>query len=107
MPDRNEVRIHIDRIAYRSPNQTDGAALYRMVWGYSPAQLRQGADRELVDALANDALDYRVLSFETLRELTGATHGYRPDDQEVKRRAAVNTWKKQIGRIAPRADRAG
>jgi hypothetical protein len=30
MPDKNEVRIHIDRIAYRSPNPTDGAALYAL-----------------------------------------------------------------------------
>jgi hypothetical protein len=84
----------------------DGGALYRIVWGYRPAQLTDGADRQLIEALASDSLDFRVMSFETLKMLTGATHGYRPDDQEVKRRAAYNTWKKQIGRIVPRDERS-
>jgi hypothetical protein len=84
----------------------DGGALYRIVWGYRPAQLTDGADRQLIEALGSDSLDFRVMSFETLKTLTGATHGYRPDDQEVKRRAAFNAWKKQIGRIVPRPERA-
>jgi len=83
----------------------DGAALYRIVWGYLPEQLRNGADRQLIELLGSDSLDFRVMSFETLHELTGATHGYRPDDKEVKRVSPMNAWKKQIGRIAPRADR--
>ncbi|HEX4612199.1 MAG TPA: multiubiquitin domain-containing protein [Urbifossiella sp.] len=30
MADKHEVRVHIDREAYKSPNPTDGEALYRL-----------------------------------------------------------------------------
>jgi hypothetical protein len=82
----------------------DGAALYRMLWGYSGAQLAAGADRDLVQALdRNDALDVRVLAILNLEGITGATHGYHPEDSEIKRRGPYNTWRQKIGKIAPRA----
>jgi hypothetical protein len=81
----------------------DGTALFRMLWGYSVADLKAGADRELVEALASESVDFRVLSSLVLQNLTGKTHGYRPEDREVNRRTAYNTWKKEIGRITPRA----
>jgi hypothetical protein len=80
----------------------DGAALYRMLWGYSAADLKAGADRELVEALASDSVDFRVMSSLVLQNLTGKTHGYRPEDREINRRTAYNKWKKEIGRITPR-----
>ncbi|MEX0677989.1 MAG: hypothetical protein WD063_12985 [Pirellulales bacterium] len=83
-----------------------GAGLYRILWGYSSTDLSGGADRDLVEALNSDALDFRVMSFLTLQDLTGATHGYRPDDQEIKRRTAYKSWKQRIGKITPRSDRS-
>jgi hypothetical protein len=83
----------------------DGAALFRMLWGYSAADLTGGADRELVQALdRGDALDFRVLGFLNLEKLTGgASHGYHPEDSDIKRRGPYNTWKQKIGKIVPRS----
>lgn len=85
----------------------DGAALYRMLWGYTAADLAAGADRSLVAALGrNDALDFRVLGIWNLEKLTGATHGYHPEDSEIRRQGPTNTWKHRIDKIAPRGGRA-
>jgi hypothetical protein len=81
-----------------------GGGLYRTLWGYSQVDLGDGAHKELVEGLMNESLDHRVLSFLALQQLTGATHGYRPDGNELARRTAYNTWKKQkLGKVAPRA----
>ena len=115
----HEVRHELQAAIARSPESaarvraafvkqrgdTDGKALYRMLWGYNTSDLQTGSDRDLVDALArNDALDFRVLGILALKELHGgANHGYRPDDTEIKRRGPLKSWKGQVGKLVPRA----
>lgn len=121
-PDLNsywhDVRLELQRAIARSPEtaarvqaafikkrgQADGQALDRMLWGYTANDVNTGSDRILIDALGrNDALDFRVLGIAALKEIKGgASHGYRPDAKEYDRRQSLSTWKKQIGKLAPR-----
>ena len=80
--------------------------LFRTLWGYSAGDLKTGAAKDLVDAMDNDAVDYRVMSFLTLQNITGAPHhGYRPEDLANKRRTPYNAWKEKLraGKIVPQA----
>jgi hypothetical protein len=78
-----------------------GADLYRMLCGYSPRQLSEGADERLVDFLSHDELPYRVLAFYNLQAITGITHGYKPEGTEIQRRTPTQTWRawQKTGRI--------
>jgi hypothetical protein len=107
---RNPETAQRVRAAFiKQRGEADGKALYRMLWGYSPNDLQTGSDRDLVDALGrNDALDFRVLGILALEELNGgASHGFRPDDTEFKRKPALTNWKGRIGKMVPRSGGAG
>lgn len=92
------------RATFQKQRGADAPFLYRMLWGYTAADLKNGADKDLVAALDNDALDYRVMSFWNLQNITGsAHHGYRPEDPTNKRRTPYNAWKDKLrqGKILP------
>jgi hypothetical protein len=93
------------RAAFAQQRAPEAAALYRMLWGYSADDLKNGADRDLVEALDHDSLDMRVLAFWNLQNITGpATHGYQPAETTFKRRPAVKAWQNKLreGKIVPR-----
>jgi hypothetical protein len=97
----DKVRAALDK--HRGAD--DGAVLYRMLWGYTAADLKAGADRELVEALnRNDALIVRVMAILTLEQITGATLGYHPEDTDFQRRVPYNAWRQRIGKIVPQAE---
>jgi len=73
-----------------------GDELYRMLWGYSHQELREGAAARLVDALDHDDLDVRELAFWNLFHVTGYTLNYRPQDVQGKRQQSVMAWKKKL-----------
>jgi hypothetical protein len=84
----------------------DAAGLYRMLWGYTAEDLKSGADVDLVDGLLNDSLDFRVLAFWNLQNITGLpSYGYRPSDQAKTLHSTVRGWKKDLqqGKIVPRS----
>jgi hypothetical protein len=92
------------RATFQKQRGVDAPFLYRMLWGYTAADLKNGADKDLIAALDNDALDYRVMSFWNLQNITGAGHhGYRPEDPTNKRRTPYNAWKDRLrqGKILP------
>jgi hypothetical protein len=94
------------RAALARHRAADAAALFRMLWGYSADDLKNGADRDLVEGLDNESLDYRVLAFWNLQDITGpATHGYHPSETTFKRRPAVKAWQNKLreGKIVPRS----
>jgi hypothetical protein len=70
--------------------------LYRMLWGYSAQGLNNGDARRLVDFLDHDDLDFRVLSFLNLSNITGKSLSYYPEKSRTQRQQAVNRWKKQL-----------
>ncbi|QDV71173.1 hypothetical protein Poly24_49070 [Rosistilla carotiformis] len=73
-------------------NAAQAARQYRLLWGYSPAQLASGGDFELIEALNDGALTTRVLALENLREITGTTLNFRPQETGPRRAAAGKKW---------------
>ena len=80
------------------------ALLTQLLRGYDPSQLENGGAAELVDALDHADLEVRVLAFENLRRITGATHNYRPEKPAEARKASLMEWRRQLrdGRIVYR-----
>ncbi|MBN2022363.1 MAG: hypothetical protein JW809_06170 [Pirellulales bacterium] len=84
------VRVAMERV-YGDP----GAALWRMLQGYTNEQLAAGADAELVRYLDDDTLAFRVLAIANLKEITGASLFYRPEDPAVRRQQPVRAWQQR------------
>jgi len=74
----------------------DSAALYRMLWGYTQDELKNGQDAKLVEYLNYDSLPMRVLSFWNLKNITGLGLFYRPSDQPAKRQLSIRRWKERL-----------
>lgn len=94
------------RSSLERQRKPDSAALYRMLWGYSAEDLKNGADRDLIGALDSDSLDVRVLAFYNLQSITGfANFGYYPEQQASKRVTPVKAWREKLrqGLIVPGA----
>jgi hypothetical protein len=84
------------RIALEKKHGLDARPLYEMLWGYSAEQLQSGGAEHLVNSLGHDSLDYRVLAFENLKEITGSTSSYRPWYPAARRRPGVYRWREQL-----------
>jgi hypothetical protein len=67
-----------------------------MLWGYSAADLKAGADRDLVEALKSPNLEFRVLSFWNLKNITGLGMNYNPEDLEANRLRSVQRWEQLL-----------
>ncbi len=91
------------RQAFEKHRGAEADELYRMLWGYSPEDLKDGAATKLVEYLNHDSLDYRVLSFWNLQNITGLTLFYRPESPVAKRRPQYLKWKERVkdGKILP------
>jgi hypothetical protein len=78
----------------------DGAELFRMLWGYSAEDVAGGAMNKLVEYLNNDEwLDFRVLAFQNLHDITGKMLNYKPEASAAVRRPAYLKWKERIKEI--------
>jgi hypothetical protein len=95
------------RKTFEKQRGADAGLLYRMLWGYSAADLKNGADKDLVDGLdRQDSLDFRVMSIWNLQNITGSGNlGYRPEDLAGKRNRPYNAWKERLRqrKIVPHA----
>jgi hypothetical protein len=94
------------RESFERQRGEDGFPLYRMLWGYSKADIQAGAAAELVESMDHNSLDYRVLSFYALRSVPGVPGsfaGYRPESAADIRQRAVQRWRKMIatGPLSP------
>ena len=75
----------------------DAADMYRMLWGYSNKNLESGEDEKLVNFLADDNLALRVLSFWNLKDITGKSLSYQPEQtQAARRQQSVQVWKQRL-----------
>ncbi|MCE9547729.1 MAG: hypothetical protein K8T25_19840 [Planctomycetia bacterium] len=70
--------------------------MYRMLWGYTAAGLNSGDARRLVAYLDNDSLDFRVMAFWNLQDITLMGLNYRPEYTAVKRRPSIVRWQKRL-----------
>ncbi|MDZ7615691.1 MAG: hypothetical protein U1E05_01730, partial [Patescibacteria group bacterium] len=74
----------------------DAEKMYRMLWGYSSADLTGGAATTLVEDLEHERLAVRLLSFWNLRDITGAGQFYRPELPAAKRQQPVQRWRELL-----------
>jgi len=72
------------------------ADLMKMLVGFSRAEIgetreaiQNGELPRLLKWLDSDSLDYRLLAIRNLREITGKSKGYRPDDSSKRRKIAL------------------
>ena len=84
------------REAFESTCGNDAADLYRLAWGYSPKQLKEGEDAKLVDFLAHDSMNVRIFTSENLRRITDRTHYFRPEGSEMRRKSSVQDWREEL-----------
>jgi hypothetical protein len=99
-----ETAAHV-REVFEKHRGAEAAELYRMLWGYSASDLKDGVAVKLVEYLNHDSLDYRVLSFWNLQTITGKGLYYRPDYPAARRRPLYLKWKERLkeGKLLPTA----
>lgn len=74
---------------------------YKLILGFSPDELENGADAQLVKTLGDNSLGIRALAIENLREITGGnTYGYLPTHNTAERTRTIKRqwepmWAKQ------------
>ncbi len=85
------------RAALEKARKDDAAALYRLMWGYSPQQLETGGAAQLVEYLDHSSMDFRVLAFLDIWRITGSPQLYRPEYTEVRRKPHVLRWRERLG----------
>ncbi len=81
-----------------------GKDLYRMFLGYTKDQLRAGEAARLVEYLDHDNLDFRVLAFTNLQQITGKSFLYQPDATAAAREQPFKRWQDALrtGAIVPK-----
>lgn len=78
-------------------DNADGDTLFRLLIGYSQEQLATGGDAELVTDLESGSLPVRVLASEHLRDISGTTLFFKPDEEVASRREeVVKKWKVRL-----------
>ena len=77
--------------------------LWRMLWGYTKEQLENDGAIQLVEYLENDRLVFRVMSFYNLKQITGKSLYYKPEETPVRRNTPIQRWKSELekGKIVP------
>ena len=85
----------------------EGVSLYELLWRYNaPGEKEQAlppADAErLVHLLDHKDLDFRVLAFWNLKNLTraGLSYNYKPDDPQPKRQLAAQKWRDHFRQLS-------
>jgi hypothetical protein len=93
------------REAFEKQYQSQAPALYRMLWGYTPQDLKGDQGTKLVGYLEHESLVYRVMAYHNLERFTGQKFGYRPQDVPAKRQGAMLRWKERLqgGLMSPAA----
>jgi hypothetical protein len=95
------------RTAMETLHGQEGAGLYELLWRYhakgEKEQALPPADAErLVRCLEHKDLDFRVLAFWNLKNLTkvGLNYNYKPDDPQPKRQLAAQKWRDHFRQLA-------
>ena len=75
----------------------EGDTLFRLLTGYTQDQLKTGGDAELVNDLESRSLPVRVLAAEHLRDISGTTMFFKPEEEVASRREeVVKKWKVRL-----------
>ena len=84
------------RLALEKQFPQRATLLYRILWGYNDKDLQDGGDKTLIDALDDETLAVRVLSFRTLHDLTGLGLFYQPEQTAAKRQQPTARWRQRL-----------
>lgn len=76
-----------------------GEELYELLWKFDSKELPAEAARQLVQYLDDPLLPSRVLAFQNLNRITGKGYYYRPEENEVERKASIQRWNGWAERI--------
>jgi hypothetical protein len=83
--------------------ESEASDLYEMIRGYSveqlgttPQELQTGVLLKLINWLEHDRLEYRVLAFHNLNQITGKSLLYQPAGSVAARDRAVRTWRQRL-----------
>jgi hypothetical protein len=96
---RDPASAALIRKSFEKYREDDAFELYRMLWGFSSTGLKEGGEaRKLVDFLDHDDLDYRVLSFWNLQQITEVGRNYHPEYTKIKRRRSLESWREMFDR---------
>ncbi len=74
----------------------DADRMLRMAIGYNPSDLRRFGATDLVNALADDRLEVRVMAIETLRWITGKSLYFEADRPAAQRREPFRKWNRLL-----------
>ncbi|QEF99551.1 hypothetical protein Mal15_36160 [Stieleria maiorica] len=101
MMDRSVEDAAAVRTAIAGQNEAmdnaDGDTLFRLLTGYSQDQLKTGGDAELVADLESASMPVRVLASEHLRDISGTTLFFKPEEGVASRREeVVKKWKVRL-----------
>ncbi|NND97339.1 MAG: hypothetical protein HKN47_08435 [Pirellulaceae bacterium] len=78
-------------------DSANGKSLVRLLVGFSQSQLVEGADEELIEMLDSNSMAVRVMATENLREITGTTSNFRPEEENAVRRVpAIKKWQVRL-----------
>lgn len=93
------------RAAFMTAHPTDGDLLYRMLWGYSDAELARGADAQLVGMLEHASLTHRVLAIWNLKRILGGKSLlYDPSAIPAERTKAAARWRDKLNQGGIRSE---
>jgi hypothetical protein len=93
----SETATHI-RQAIEARHGEEGQQLFRLLRGFSPAQLDEGGAQSLVDFLDHESSDFRVAAIENLKAITGIPSLYMPHYSAKLRRKHVVTWRNKLNK---------
>lgn len=94
--DRSSQSAAAVRQALEKRFSAEAGDLYRMLWGYSNADLEAGEDARLVRALEHPVLAVRVVAFWNLKQITGMGLFYQPEASAVQRRLPYQRWEERL-----------
>lgn len=78
-------------------DNADGDTLFRLLTGYAQDQLKTGGDAELVSDLESGSISVRVLASEHLRDISGTTLFFKPEEEVVSsREKVIDKWKVRL-----------
>jgi hypothetical protein len=73
-----------------------GEQIYRLLWGFSDEQLQGGDAQTLVELLDHEELDFRVVAYWNLCEVTTLPPPYSPQDAPLKRKLTIQKWTQKL-----------
>jgi hypothetical protein len=82
--------------SFRRVYGEQGEELFRMLWGYDSNQLREREAARLVEFLESESVECRVLAFENLRRITGASLLYQPQHPQARRKGPTARWQERL-----------